>query len=287
MLSRVDGLVVRFHHDAASFLENAEPLLLGAAASTSTMLYAAARRREAEARGEPVAPGRLATVAASPEGPAIAAALQQGEGKLLLTALSPEVAVALSERLWEAGWRPSSVGGPARGACSFAEAWAQRLGTSAIPGMLMAVYRLVQVRAVPEVAGRLRSATSDDVPLLSRWYAAFVRETGIEARLAPDAMTRLVGAGRMFVWDDGEPVSMAGWARPTANAVSISFVYTPPGQRGSGRATACVAGLSQHLLARGHRMCCLYADLANPTSNELYRRVGYEQVDEWSEHRFE
>ena len=32
------------------------------------------------------------------------------------------------------------------------------------------------------------------------------------------------------------------------------------------------------LLERGHRFCFLYTDLANPTSNSIYLRIGYERV---------
>jgi predicted GNAT family acetyltransferase len=32
------------------------------------------------------------------------------------------------------------------------------------------------------------------------------------------------------------------------------------------------------LLDRGHRFCFLYTDLANPTSNSIYMRIGYEPV---------
>jgi predicted GNAT family acetyltransferase len=32
------------------------------------------------------------------------------------------------------------------------------------------------------------------------------------------------------------------------------------------------------LLSRGHRLCFLFTDLANPTSNGIYQRVGNEPV---------
>jgi hypothetical protein len=36
--------------------------------------------------------------------------------------------------------------------------------------------------------------------------------------------------------------------------------------------------LSQHALDQGARFCCLYTDLANPASNAIYQRIGYEPV---------
>lgn len=43
-------------------------------------------------------------------------------------------------------------------------------------------------------------------------------------------------------------------------------------------ASALVAQVSQELLDGGRRLCFLYTDLANPTSNAIYRRIGYEHV---------
>jgi hypothetical protein len=38
------------------------------------------------------------------------------------------------------------------------------------------------------------------------------------------------------------------------------------------------AAVSRVLLERGRRFCFLYTDLANPTSNAIYLRIGYEPV---------
>jgi hypothetical protein len=82
----------------------------------------------------------------------------------------------------------------------------------------------------------------------------------------------------VFVWDDGRPVSMAAWAGRTGRGVRVNFVYTPPEYRRRGFASACVADLTQHLLAEGHAFCCLFTDLANPTSNSIYQKIGYRPV---------
>jgi predicted GNAT family acetyltransferase len=58
----------------------------------------------------------------------------------------------------------------------------------------------------------------------------------------------------------------------------IGAVYTPPEARGRGYATALVAAVSQHLLDRGRAFTYLYTDLANPTSNSIYQKIGYRPV---------
>jgi len=40
------------------------------------------------------------------------------------------------------------------------------------------------------------------------------------------------------------------------------------------------------LIDRGYAFCCLYADRANPTSNRIYQRIGYEPVCDVVEYRF-
>jgi len=63
-------------------------------------------------------------------------------------------------------------------------------------------------------------------------------------------------------------------------------VYTPPEARRRGHAEALVAALSRQELAAGARFCFLYTDLDFPTSNHVYRSVGFEQVGEALELRF-
>jgi predicted GNAT family acetyltransferase len=47
---------------------------------------------------------------------------------------------------------------------------------------------------------------------------------------------------------------------------------------GHGYATSLVAAVSREQLSRGRTSCFLHTDLANPTSNAIYRRIGYERV---------
>ena len=68
---------------------------------------------------------------------------------------------------------------------------------------------------------------------------------------------------------------MAMRLRPSGRGESISCVYTPPGERRRGYATAVVAELAALLLSEGREFCALYTDLANPTSNKICREIGF------------
>lgn len=78
----------------------------------------------------------------------------------------------------------------------------------------------------------------------------------------------------------GQIVSMSGHTGPTSHGIRIGPVYTPHQRRGPSYASQLVATQSQWLLDNGHRYCFLYTDLANPTSNSIYRRIGYRQIAE-------
>jgi predicted GNAT family acetyltransferase len=170
----------------------------------------------------------------------------------------------------------------------FARLWAERHG-GVEPRLLRSqgVYALEQVQPVPRSSGTARVATQDDRSLLLDWMAAFAEEVleendpgRLEAAKSVDE--RLDSAdGGFLVWEEGRAVvSLAGWSGPTPNGIRIGPVYTPPELRGRGYATALTAELSQRLLDSGRRFCFLFTDLANPTSNAIYERIGYVRVGE-------
>jgi GNAT superfamily N-acetyltransferase len=134
----------------------------------------------------------------------------------------------------------------------------------------------------PMPAGRVRVAQEPDRALMCQWYREFLDELGeLDADVAAAIDDRLSYDG-IRVWEvDGVPVSMAAHTRPIAGMVRIGPVYTPPSARRHGYAAAVTAAIS----AQARRMAdhvLLFTDLANPTSNGIYRRLGYEPLqDRW------
>jgi predicted GNAT family acetyltransferase len=98
----------------------------------------------------------------------------------------------------------------------------------------------------------------------------------------------MVGEGSFRLWEsDGAVVSMTGTHEAPPIGARIGPVYTPPELRGHGYATALVAAASQEQLDAGRPACYLHTDLANPTSNAIYQRIGYDWVCEAVDLRFE
>ncbi|MEM7031391.1 MAG: GNAT family N-acetyltransferase [Chloroflexota bacterium] len=174
---------------------------------------------------------------------------------------------------------PGVVGTPLL-AEAFAQIWAASCDTTYNITMHQRIYALHSVNIPRSVNGHLRLATESDLNFLTPWYFGFISDTfgNPDQAVVQQAAQRHIANKALYLWVDDEPVSMAMKTRATAHGISISYVYTPPHFRRLGYASACVAALSQKLLDDGFDFCCLFTDLANPTSNAIYQKIGYEPV---------
>ncbi len=85
--------------------------------------------------------------------------------------------------------------------------------------------------------------------------------------------------GKIYLLRDGDLiVSMAKYSGNTPNGGLLNLVYTPIQYRKNGYASECVAKVSQKILDGGKDRCFLFTDLANPTSNGIYQKMGYKAV---------
>jgi predicted GNAT family acetyltransferase len=274
--------------DATTFLAEAEAFLLADEARHNLILGIAGTIRDAPAHY----PARSLWLVRE-DGEVVAAALRTPPYNLILAAPRSEAALTvLATGIAEdlpgvVGAEPEAVG--------FADVWSRQTGVRARTNMRQGIYALVQVQPPTGVPGSARVATADDRELALRWWIAFGEETLHEGGPGRDRAEATIDhrlsspAAGILLWEDaGEPVSLAGWGGPSPNGIRIGPVYTPPELRGHGYATALTAELSQRLLdgrlfEGGRRFCFLYTDLANPTSNAIYERIGYRRVAESAE----
>jgi uncharacterized protein len=178
------------------------------------------------------------------------------------------------------------VMGDAPTASVFAGCWTDRLPVAARPKEGGRLYQLDEVVTAPRVPGDLRPAQANDRDALVRWLDDFQQDTGDGPGDPSAAVDRRLREERLWVWDDSAAVSMAVATRPVAGVTRIGWVYTPPERRSCGYASACVAALSEHVLANEAETCILYTQLGNPTSNAIYRRIGYEPIAEIISYQF-
>jgi predicted GNAT family acetyltransferase len=202
---------------------------------------------------------------------------------LLLTAVPADVAVDLAATL--AGRPLPGLNGHVETAAAFAAAWRGAVaGRQVTEQRRMRLYRLGELSwPDPAPDGAPRVAADADVPLLTGWLAAFVDEVQeVDAGEEHEAVVRdRLGHDGILIWDAaGRPVSFAGVSRQVAGMARVGPVYTPPEARGHGYASALTAAVSRRAREAGAEEVLLYTDLANPTSNSIYQRIGYRPVED-------
>jgi len=205
----------------------------------------------------------------------------------ILSPMEPRVVAAMVNAIAEAGISLPGVNGDAATAASFAGQWTERCKSAATPFQGNRLYELLEMGESPDISGKLRQAALIDRTLIIEWTRAFQAEVGMpeSASDMERRVDRALADGQLWLWDDAETMSMAVSREAVEGVVRLSGVYTPANKRKRGYAAACVQALSKHLRDAGYR-CILYTDLGNPTSNSIYRRLGYRAVAEALRYRF-
>jgi len=170
----------------------------------------------------------------------------------------------------------------------FVEHYTKKTKKEAHVKMNMRIYRLDEVKLNGSINGRLRHATEDDLYYIPYWNEAFAAECNINLP-GSDFISRVernrnqIDRKDLYVYEDGIPVSVIGAGRKTLNGIILNNVYTPPHYRGKGYATAMVASLCTLLLKEDYQFCGLFTDLKNPTSNNIYQKVGFYPICDFDE----
>jgi GNAT superfamily N-acetyltransferase len=157
---------------------------------------------------------------------------------------------------------------------------AGRVVAQRVAQRLFRIDRLVEPRGVP---GRAALAGAAQRDLLLRFVSDFEAEIG-EMATGPDLWVDRVmrGEDRAWLWEDEDRfVSFAGRRPVAAGSARIGPVYTPPASRGRGYAAAVTAAATRDILDEG-AVPVLFTDLANPTSNGVYQRLGYYRVADYA-----
>ncbi|MCY3613074.1 MAG: GNAT family N-acetyltransferase [Gemmatimonadetes bacterium] len=305
------GLRVVRHADPRAFLDRAEPWLLQREAESNLPLGVAASlvgARSARSSDPAPAPSPPASASSGPAAvsppPLYFATIESGNDvvgcafrtppyKLGLTRMPLDAVPPLARDVAAVYDAIPAVLAPNPVARAFGDAWSQLRGVSATPGARQRIHILERVIHPSRMArGTMRPAGRADIPLVARWLESFVRESGLSDPGDPLARARRLCGGEggsrlLALWEDGGPVSMAGFPARTRHGVRIGYVFTPDEHRRRGYATALVAHLSSHALDLGFSHCVLYTDLANPTSNKIYREVGYRPLQDVMDVDFE
>jgi RimJ/RimL family protein N-acetyltransferase len=202
---------------------------------------------------------------------------------VFLTAASSQAAAELGGLLASARPGVPGINAQPQAAAAFAGPWRQRTGHAVTMHRRMRLHSLGTLAwPDPRPEGRPRLAGQPDRDLMAEWFEAFAVEAGDAAGADHTAaVDQRLGYGGITIWETGGvPVSVAGLTRAVARMVRVGPVYTPPALRGRGYAGGATAAVSQAALDAGATQVVLYTDLANPTSNALYERLGYRPVED-------
>ncbi|UVS80476.1 GNAT family N-acetyltransferase [Actinokineospora sp. UTMC 2448] len=199
-----------------------------------------------------------------------------------VTALTPDQADALAADLHALGHALPYVSAEHATATAFAQAWQRRTGATPSVRVRLHLYRLGTLTPPdPSPAGRARPVGGQDHDHLLGWCRDLAADLGENVTITADTWPTTRFAEKTYTyWEthDGVPVSMAGLNPMVAGQVRVDPVYTPARHRRRGYAAAITAEVSRAALTAGATDVVLYTNAANPTSNALYRRIGYRPI---------
>ena len=277
------------HDDLPDFWATAEALFTVDPVRHTVALTALTRRLDHPDHDGP----REILVTAYENGELRGAAVQMPPYPLLSTAIPVDLVDEFAAVVRRLVPNLGGVNGDRESAEAFAAAWQRLTSSEVTEAMALRLHRLGTL-VVPAVPGVLRLATPDDAELLGPWYSAFMAEAmdhitrDEDADPVAEVREQIVRGHAHAVWEvDGVPVSWAAASPPVRAMSRIGPVYTPAQHRGHGYAAAVTAGISTWARSAGADEVLLYTDLANPTSNGVYQRIGFTPVLDATELTFD
>jgi predicted GNAT family acetyltransferase len=227
----------------------------------------------------------------------VAIAMRTSPMPMVLAPMSRDAAIMLGQEVGSLDDDLPGLSGPRDAVEQFVEGYrasgssGSRRATRVVRRELM--YEIANLKP-PTVEGGGRPARHDDVDLLATMFTQFVDEVDLSPVSLVDAregVAASVDEGSLVCWEHhGALVSFAGHAPVVRTGVTlvgrVGPVYTPPDRRGHGYASAVTAMVTRELLDQGAR-AMLFTDAANPTSNAIYRALGYQRIDVLVDVRFE
>ncbi|WP_353893245.1 GNAT family N-acetyltransferase [Proteinivorax hydrogeniformans] len=156
--------------------------------------------------------------------------------------------------------------------------------------MEMESYQCKEVIDPKHSQGELTLPTMDNLDIIGELYRGFIYDgfaKNVSKESQMESAKKLIQSGNLYTLKvDGEVVSMANIAHRAPRHGRINNVYTPLAHRKKGYASKLVADLSKLILEEGLTPV-LFTDLSNPTSNKVYKDVGYTECGKVVQYKVE
>jgi RimJ/RimL family protein N-acetyltransferase len=196
----------------------------------------------------------------------------------LLLSVVPDPA-ELARALREADAAVPGVNGEVETVERFSAAWTDGIGLEAKTWLEMRLFELGRLETPdPPPPGAARPAEVADLEVAMRWFDAVTDELGLPDRLQEPYVRQTIDDGRLWLWDDGEPVALALRTAPAEGVARVTCVYTPPERRGRRYGGAITAAACADALEREAERVVLFTDADNPAPNVVYERIGFRPV---------
>lgn len=143
------------------------------------------------------------------------------------------------------------------------------------------LYRM-DLWCLEDPGGDLRAVRDEDVPLLAKWCADYMAETGTlpggsdPVTTGRDRAERAVGGDVRVFLKENEPVAMASLNAKVAGLVQVGGVYVPPPLRGQGLGGAVAAARLIEARRDGADTAILFA--ASAEAAWVYERMGFANI---------
>ncbi|WP_404456039.1 GNAT family N-acetyltransferase [Virgibacillus necropolis] len=270
---------LHFENDAEKYSDLVEPLLLKKEACNNLMLGLLNRIAEGRSVYKDVFLGYV-----EEDGEVIFAFMQTPPNNWIfpdVDSIEEGVPKAIAGFLRDNNLGVPGILGPETLVKPFVEEWERLNDVLSSVHMKQLIYQLDEVNSVPQTDGDLVEAHANDYQLISEWLVQFGRKVN-EATTKGDAenlATQFLNNRSAYFWKvNGKPVSMINRSRSTKNGATVNAVFTPDEHKRKGYATSSVAAFTSKLLRDGANFCSLYTDADYPTSNRIYKKIGYYEV---------
>lgn len=277
MTERIE--VVEFK-DVETFLEQCESLMLGRETENNLILgLADAMAKKSREISAPLFLGVLEN------DKVVGAGVRTDQARpLSITKMEDHHISPLCSKIKELGYRLAGVVGEEKTSEKFSRVYSSMYSVESTLFMYQGVYELHNVIEPNSNGNELVLATNSEIETVQEFIEGFIREcfpNNINVKDEVEVMAkRHINNKTLYLLrtSNGQFVSMAANNRATKNSACVSLVYTPNKCRGNGYGSLVTAMVSKKMLDNGKAFCTLFTDLTNPTSNSIYKKIGYEMI---------
>lgn len=219
------------------------------------------------------------------QGQVVGAGIRTDQGRpFSITRMKAHQTKALCSKIKNNGITLAGVVGEEESAELFAKQYCDLYKIESDLSMHQGVYELHKVIEPVMRGSKIILATQENVKTVQLFLEGFITDCfpadkNIKEKAFSMTKRHLDNKTLYLLQDtEGRFVSMAANNRSTKNSACVSLVYTPAEFRSHGYGSLVTALVSKKMLEGGKKLCNLFTDLSNSTSNSIYKKIGYKMV---------